>query len=132
MSFAQNADVRAPHFVKLGHHVSFGKNFTCEANLKVGNYVLISSNVSIVGRDHPFEDPTVTVYEQARRDDSVVELGDDILIGFGSVIVGSVSISDGCIVGAGSVVVHDLPPYTVCAGVPARPIRPRFPDFDQH
>lgn len=127
VSLARGADIRSPHFAKLGHHVSIGKNFTCEVDLRVGDFVLISSNVSIIGRDHPFDDPSVTVYEAARLDTSVVEVGSDVLIGFGSILVGTVRIGDGCIVGAGSVVTRDLPPFTVCAGVPAKPIKPRYP-----
>lgn len=126
ISFARGADVRSPHYFELGHHVSIGKNFTCEVDTRIGNWVLISSNVSIIGNDHPFEDRCQTVYQANRSDDSTVEIGSDVLIGFGSIVVGSVRIGDGCIVGAGSVVVGDLPPYTVCAGVPARPLRPRF------
>jgi acetyltransferase-like isoleucine patch superfamily enzyme len=83
--------------------------------------------VSIIGNDHPFTDRSVTVYESSRRDDSSVEIGCDVLIGFGTIIVGTAIIGDGCIVGAGSVVVRDLPAYTICAGVPAKPIRPRYP-----
>jgi acetyltransferase-like isoleucine patch superfamily enzyme len=127
ISFATGADIRSPHFVELGDHISFGKNFTCEVDVRIGSHVLISSNVSIIGQDHPFDDPTSTVYDQTRTDDSVVEIGSDVLIGFGSIVVGSVKVGDGCIVGAGSVVVRDLPPYTVCVGVPAKPIRPRYP-----
>lgn len=126
VSLAKNADIRSPHWFVLGNNVSIGKNFTCEVDLRVGNHVLISSNVSIVGRDHPFDDPSVTVFEAPRVDDCSVEIGSDVLLGFGSVVVGTVTIADGCIVGAGSVVVHDLPAYTVCGGVPAKPIRPRY------
>lgn len=126
VSFAKGIDIRSPHLVEIGHHVSFGKNFTCEVDVRIGNHVLVSSNVSFIGKDHPFEDPSTTVYEAARLDNSFVEVGSDVLIGFGSIIVGSVRVGDGCIIGAGSVVVQDLPPYTVCAGVPAKPIRPRY------
>lgn len=127
VSVAKGADMRSPHLAELGHHVSIGKNFTCEVDMRVGDYVLISSNVSFIGRDHPFDDPSTTVYDATRVDDSVVEVGSDVLIGFGTVVVGSLTIGDGCIVGAGSVVVRDLPPFTVCAGVPAKPIKPRYP-----
>lgn len=127
ISFAGGADIRSPNFFELGHHVSFGKNFTCEVDLRTGSHILVSSNVSIIGRDHPFDDPSVTIYDAPKNKDSVVELGDDVFIGFGTIIIGSARIGDGCVVGAGSVVVGDLPAYTVCAGVPAKAIRPRYP-----
>ncbi len=127
LAVARGADVRPPHYLELGHHVSIGKNFTCEADLRVGNYVLISSNVSIIGKDHPFDDPTKTVYTQPRVDHSPVTIGSDVLLGYGTIVVGPVTIGDGCIIGAGAVVTRDLPPYTICMGVPAKPIRPRYP-----
>lgn len=126
ISLAKSADIRSPHFFELGDFVSIGKNFTCEVDLFVGSHVLISSNVSIIGNDHPFEDPKATVYESPRSDDSVVKIGSDVLIGFGTIIVGPVQIADGCIVGAGAVVIRDLPPHTVCVGAPARPVRRRY------
>jgi acetyltransferase-like isoleucine patch superfamily enzyme len=128
ISMARGVDIRSPHYFELGDHVSIGKNFTCEADTRVGSHVLISSNVSIIGNDHPFADRSITVYDSPRLDDSSIEIGSDVLIGFGTIIVGTVHIGDGCIVGAGSVVVRDLPPYTICAGVPAKPLKPRYPD----
>lgn len=127
ISFAKGADVRSPHFVELGDRISFGKNFTCEVDMRVGSDVLISSNVSFIGRDHPFDDLSVSVYASARVDTSVVEVGSNVLIGYGSIVVGTAMVGDGCIVGAGSVVVHDLPPNMICAGVPAKAIRSRYP-----
>jgi len=35
-----------------------------------------------------------------------------------------VTVGEGCVIGAGSVVTHDMPAWTVCAGVPCRPIKP--------
>jgi acetyltransferase-like isoleucine patch superfamily enzyme len=128
-SLAKNADIRSPHFFELGHHVSFGKNFTCEVDMRIGNHVLISSNVSIIGNHHPFDDSSVTIYNAPRNEGDVVEIGSDVFIGFGAIIVGTSRIGDGCVIGAGSVVVKDLPAFTVCAGVPAKPIRPRYPDL---
>ena len=127
ISFAKGFDIRSPHFFEIGHHISFGKNFTCEVDVRIDNHVLISSNVAFIGRDHPFDDPKSTVYEATRVDDALIEIGSNVLVGFGSIVVGSCRIGEGCIVGAGSVGVGDLPPYTVCAGVPAKPIRPRYP-----
>jgi carbonic anhydrase/acetyltransferase-like protein (isoleucine patch superfamily) len=38
-----------------------------------------------------------------------------------------VTIGNGAVVAAGAIVTKDVPPYTVVAGVPAKPIRTRFP-----
>jgi chloramphenicol O-acetyltransferase type B len=128
---AKNCDMRPPHRAVIAGDVSIGKNFTCEVDLEIGSDVLVSSNVSMVGNDHPFDDPDTTVYWQGRRDRDRVVLEGDNLIGFGTIIVGSVTLGRGCIVGAGSVVTKSLPRFTVCAGVPARVIRDRFPGRPQ-
>ena len=49
-------------------------------------------------------------------------LGDHVFVGAGAVILMGVTIGDGVVVGAGAVVTGDVTPYTVVAGVPARPI----------
>lgn len=46
-------------------------------------------------------------------------------IGANSVITAGVKVGDGCVIGAGSVVTKDLPPYSVCVGVPAKFLRNR-------
>ena len=43
-------------------------------------------------------------------------------------IINGVKIGDGAIVGARAVVTHDVEPYTIVGGVPARTIRKRFDD----
>jgi acetyltransferase-like isoleucine patch superfamily enzyme len=49
-------------------------------------------------------------------------LGDHVFVGAGAVVLMGVTIGDGAVVGAGAVVTGDVAPYTVVAGVPARPI----------
>lgn len=57
-----------------------------------------------------------------------ITVGNDVWIGFESVILSGVTIGDGAIIGARAVVTKDVPPYTIVGGVPARPIRKRFDD----
>ena len=47
-------------------------------------------------------------------------------IGYEAVILSGVTIGDGAIIGARAVATRDIPPYTIAAGVPAKPIRRRF------
>ena len=53
-------------------------------------------------------------------------VGNDVWIGFRSIILSGVTIGDGAVIYAGSVVTKDIPPYAIVAGVPAKIIRYRF------
>lgn len=52
-----------------------------------------------------------------------VEIADYATIGTGAVIIPRLTIGEGAVVGAGAVVIHDVSPYSVVAGNPARLIR---------
>ncbi len=56
-----------------------------------------------------------------------VGLGHDVWIGHGATVMAGVTVATGAVVGAGAVVTTDVAPYTVVAGVPARPLRARLP-----
>jgi len=54
-------------------------------------------------------------------------IGNDVWIGIGAVVMRGVTIGDGAVIGANAVVAHDVPPYAIVGGNPARRIRDRFP-----
>jgi virginiamycin A acetyltransferase len=55
-----------------------------------------------------------------------VTIGHDVWIGTRALILNGLTIGHGAVVAAGAVVTKDVPPYTIVAGVPARPVRLRF------
>ena len=55
-------------------------------------------------------------------------IGNDVWIGFEAIVMAGVRIGDGASVAARAVVTHDVPPYTIVGGVPAKVIRKRFDD----
>ena len=52
-----------------------------------------------------------------------VHIGRNSTIYTGAIILPRLNIGEGSIVGAGAVVLHDVPPYTVVVGNPAKLIR---------
>lgn len=64
--------------------------------------------------------------ELPSRGDTIV--GNDVWLGYDSLIMPGVTIGDGAVIAARSVVVKDIPPYTIAGGNPAKPIKQRFSD----
>jgi len=106
--------------------------------LVVGSFCSFASEISIVaGGEH--DKDWVTTYPiiellgidalRARKKPrwkGSINIGHDVWIGARVLILSGVTIGTGAVIGAGSVVVKDIPPYTIAAGNPARPIRRRF------
>ncbi len=61
------------------------------------------------------------------RRDHAVTIGHDVWIGHGAVVMPGVSIGNGAVIGSSAVVTKDVDPYMIAVGVPARPLRERFP-----
>ncbi|KZN64698.1 Vat [Pseudoalteromonas luteoviolacea CPMOR-1] len=54
------------------------------------------------------------------------EIGHDVWIGYESTIMPGVKIGNGAIIASKSVVTHDIPPYSIVGGNPAKVIKMRF------
>lgn len=69
------------------------------------------------------DDPSFFAWRRQSR----VRLGHDVWIGHGAVVLPGVTVGTGAAIAAGAVVSKDVAPFTVVGGVPAKPIRERFP-----
>ena len=58
-----------------------------------------------------------------------IVIGNDVWIGTNVFLLAGVKIGDGAIIGAGAIVTHDVEPYAVVGGVPAKVIRYRYPKW---
>lgn len=109
-------------FVRLSHRLGFSIGFnTCGPGLCIEHYgnVVINQNAKI-GENCRIIGSTVigsTYY------DKIPNIGNNVFLGFGSVVIGSVTIADGVAIGANAVVSRDiLTPNVTVGGVPARVI----------
>ncbi len=123
----------SPHKdVTFGHHVQFGSNCMIQCDIEFGNYVLVASNVSFVGKDdHLFGKVGTPIWNSGRGDSYKTFIGNDIWIGHGAIIMAGVRIGNGAIVAAGSVVTKDVPEGVVVGGNPARIIKNRFQTVEE-
>ncbi len=111
--------------VQIGQNVSIGRYFGLSgvgSSITIEDDVLISERVFITESYHTLPDATYPVRHQSHSI-GPVHIGRGTWIGIGVAIMPGVTIGKHCVIGANSVVTHDVPPYTVAAGVPAKVIR---------
>ena len=120
--------------VFCGNDIHIGKNnlFMCAlASIKIGDHVMFGPNVTVITGDHRTDligryVTTVTNDEKLPDNDQSVIFEGDNWIGANAVILKGVTIGRGSIVASGAVVNHDIPPYSIVGGVPAKVIKYRF------
>jgi acetyltransferase-like isoleucine patch superfamily enzyme len=120
----------------IGNDVYIGKMCTIECDGSIGDNVMIANNVGFIGRyDHDFHAVGVPVRKAPwigsadyRGPGLVLEINieQDVWVGYGAILLSGIRIRRGAIVAAGSVVTHDVEPYMIVAGNPARVIGQRF------
>jgi acetyltransferase-like isoleucine patch superfamily enzyme len=94
------------------------------ANVTIGDRASLAPRVTLITSSYPNHSRILPL---APVDSGPVEIGADAWVGACVVILPNVTIGEGAVVGAGAVVVGDVPPFTIVAGVPARPIRRLVP-----
>lgn len=117
-------------FTSFGAHSYANFNLTVldSAPVKIGSFVYMGPNVSLLTAMHPMHPADrrffpfahgITDQESAKP----ITIGDDCWLGGNVTVCGGVTIGSGCVIGAGSVVTRDIPDGVFAAGVPCRVIR---------
>lgn len=110
---------------RIGDHVWIGPQSYFDArDLVIGEYVGIGPGARVLGSTHtgiPVDVPIVKTDLTIKP--VVIEPWADV--GTAATILPGITVGRGSLVGAGAVVTHDVPPFAVVAGVPARVIGDR-------
>jgi acetyltransferase-like isoleucine patch superfamily enzyme len=115
-------DAKRLHLAKTAN-VNNGFFNLASGNITIGDYVFFGHNVTLITGTHDYNKFDL------QRQTSIPASGNDITIKRGAWISSNATVLGPCVIGehavvaAGSVVIHDIEPYTIVAGIPARPVK---------
>jgi maltose O-acetyltransferase len=124
----ENCTVEQPLFCTYGYNTTVGDNFFLNINCKlmdsgkitIGNNVFVAPDVCIITEEHALD----TRQRQAGLEYThPVNIGDNVWICAGALILPGVTIGANSVIGAGSVVTKDIPPDSLAVGNPCKVIR---------
>ncbi|MDX2153735.1 MAG: sugar O-acetyltransferase [Bryobacteraceae bacterium] len=128
--FGQGGDsvwMQPPFYCDYGANIELGErvffNFNCVVldvcRVRIGSYSLFGPAVQIYTPMHPMNAEQRRVKEYGKP----VEIGSDVWVGGGAIILPGVTIGSRTVIGAGSVVTRSIPEGVFAAGNPCRVIR---------
>jgi len=118
--------------VKIGKKVFIGGNCVLDRMrpdlITIKDWVSLAGDVTILTHSIP-NLPLIRILGKSSVKIEPVKLGTGAWIGYGVIILPGVKIGKFSIISAGSIVSNDIPPLTIAAGFPARPIKKIEPKF---
>jgi len=102
----------------------YGNPGETQGLIKIGNNVRIAPNCMMIAGNHVFDNPDIPICKQGLIYKPIT-IEDDVWVAGRVNIMAGVTIGKGSVIAAGSVVTHDVPPYSVVAGCPAKVIKRR-------
>lgn len=127
LKVSPTATIKFPKNIIAGKNLFINHNCSIwaspDAQIFIGDDVLFGPGVVVLTSNHGVR-LNALIREQLASQANV-RIGSDCWIGANSVILPGVVLGDGCVIGAGSIVTKNMPAMTVCAGVPAKPLKKR-------
>jgi maltose O-acetyltransferase len=119
--------LQPPFFCDYGFNIELGErvffNFNCivldVCPVRIGSFCLFGPAVQIYTPMHPLN----AMQRRGKEYGKPVEIGSDVWVGGGAIILPGVRVGSGTVIGAGSVVTRDVPEGVFAAGNPCRVIR---------
>ena len=94
--------------------------------MTIGDNCLFAAHGYLVaGGNHDMSRTDIPIIQQPSVSRGGITIEPNVWLGARVTVLDGVTIGRDSVVGAGAVVTHDIPPFAVAAGVPARVIRDR-------
>lgn len=123
---ARSVNASSP-YIKIGNGclIRKGSHITAIESITIGDNLLTGTNIYITDNSHGMTDYASLHTPPTNREiisKGRVIIGNNVWIGNNVCIMPGVTIGDGVVIGANSIVTHDIPAYSVAAGIPAKKI----------
>jgi acetyltransferase-like isoleucine patch superfamily enzyme len=131
----RDCEVEAGTMMRIGPGASLQHRTQLHGDVSIGAGCVGAANLYVSSSVHAFRDrPPLPIrlqdFDRLRASSATrsrpVSIGDDCWLGINVFVAPGVTIGRGCVVGANSVVTHDLAPYSIAVGSPARVIGQRL------
>jgi acetyltransferase-like isoleucine patch superfamily enzyme len=121
--------------ISIGNNVGIGANITIHAvdgnRIEIGDNVIIAPYTYIGATMYHTDRIDIPITLQGPRPLGGVRVEENAWLGANVIIFDGITIGRDAIVGAGAVVTHDVPPFAIALGVPAKVVRMRN-EAEQH
>ncbi len=120
-----NNRVANEKLIRIGCNSFVGQDnfFTVGRLIVLGPYCLTASQCSFIGSTHVSGNPFSSYITTGTTNEDSIIIGANCFFGYGAMVLGNVKIGCGSIIGAGSVVRHDIPPFSLAVGNPAKVVK---------
>ena len=125
VALANHFDQQLRSNMRIGDHVRCvgGCRITCAGSIKIEDDVLLGPGVFITDHNHGMDPQVPGGYSKQSLIVKDVLIGNGAWLGQRVCIMPGVSVGDHSIIGANSLVTHDIPPYSIAVGAPARIVK---------
>lgn len=112
----------------LGAKVVMGRDNVVNAylDIEIGTASILADWIYVCDFDHRVDRLDIPIKDQGITK-APVRIGDDVWIGEKATVLKGVAIGHGAVVGSHGLANHDIPPFSIAVGVPARVVRSRLP-----
>lgn len=108
----------------LGNDSELGTRCMIQANVHIGNNVIMGPEVKIYSRNHKFDRLDIPIQKQGKNYYETY-VGNDVWLGANVIVTAGCKIGSHVIIAAGAVVTKDIPDYAIVGGVPAKILKYR-------
>jgi acetyltransferase-like isoleucine patch superfamily enzyme len=108
--------------IGAGTFLNLGVMVAAQELVEIGDHCMLANSCFVTDSSHRYDDPERPITWQGFESKGPTRIGENCWLGANVVVTSGVSIGERCVIGANSVVTHDMEPFSIAAGAPARVI----------